>query len=197
MRLGLQAAARVTFIGPNGSGKSFLALGYVAKMRSAIVVDPKHEIELPGFRISHDPVQMRLSPRVIWRPPGTMAERDVADAAGYAAMCRNNTTLYVDEIGAVCNATAMGDWLKAAIRMGRSKGVGVWGATQRPKDVHNLWFSEAWTLLVSPLLAGFDRDKVRGFVADDYIQLVTQEWPPYTWYLYHRGNRTGEMIRAG
>lgn len=193
---GLRAREKVTIIGPNGTGKSYLALGYVQKMPSAIVHDPKHEIELPGFEVTEDPRDLLRKPRLIWRPPLLADPLKVGDMCGYAALTRGNTCLYLDEAAYVTTSAQIGRWLAAAIRMGRSKGVGIWAATQRPKDVHNLFFSEAWVILCSPLVVGFDRDKIRGFTGEDFASVVTKEWPPFTFYMVRRGQKTGRMIRV-
>jgi energy-coupling factor transporter ATP-binding protein EcfA2 len=196
MREAVRAQEKVTFIGPNGTGKSHLALGYCACMPSAIVHDPKHEIELDGFVTSSDEAVLLTEPRVIWRPPLLADPIAVGDVAGYAALKRQHTCLYLDEAAYVSTASRIGRWLSAAIRMGRSAGVGIWGATQRPKDVSNLFFSEAWVIICSPWVVGFDQEKIRGFVGEDFRSIVTKSWPEYTFYMVRRGEKTGRMIRA-
>ncbi|AEJ41354.1 hypothetical protein TPY_3202 [Sulfobacillus acidophilus TPY] len=196
-RWALRAADKVTIIGPNGSGKSFLALGYVAHMPSVIVHDPKHEIELPDFVIISRAEDMLRHPRVIWRSPQLADPVDAGNWAGYAALQRKHTCLYLDEAALVTTANRIGPWLRAAIITGRSQGVGVWAATQRPKDVSNLFFSEAHAILVSPLLVGFDVEKVKGFVPEDYLSLRNKEFPPFSFYAVRRGEKHGRLIRAG
>lgn len=193
---GLRAREKVTIIGPNGTGKSYLALGYVAKMPSAIVHDPKHEIELPGFKVTEDQRDLMREARVIWRPPVLADPIQVGNVAGYAALMRKHTCLYLDEAAHVSSSTRIGPWLRAAITMGRSDEVGIWAATQRPVDVHNLFFSEAWVILCSPLVVGFDRDKIKGFTGDDFISIVRKQWPPFTFYMVRRGEKTGRVIRV-
>lgn len=191
-----RAAEKVTIIGPNGTGKSHLALGYVRHIPSAIVHDPKHEIELPGFTVTEDRRDLMKYAQVIWRAPLLMDTQVVADALGYAALTRTATTLYLDEAAYVTDSHRISKWLGAAIRMGRSKNVGIWAATQRPKDVHNLFFSEAHVIAVSPIVVGFDREKIRGFTGDDFETVCNQEQPQFSFYVIYRGEKTGTVIRV-
>lgn len=192
----ISPAHHAAFIGPNGSGKSYLALGYVASVTSVIVHDPKREITLPGFPILENPADLYRYPRVIWRPPALSDPLTTADAAASAAIRRGHTLLYLDEAALAAPGQRIGAWLREAFLAGRSRGVAIWGATQRPKDVHNMIFSEAWAFFIAPTLAGFDRAKVRGFVGEDFEPLCQKLWPPYTFLAYTRGQPAGTPIRA-
>lgn len=170
---------RVTIIGPTGSGKSVLALSYVRRAASGIVLDVKHEIALPGWAVTTDPQELWTAPRLIWRPAGTMDPVVAGGLAGAAALARGETVLYLDEAALVAPGQRIHDHLRAAIMTGRSRGVAVWAATQRPVLVSNLFFSEAQAFFAAPLTLASDRQKVAGWVPD-YDTWAQQDWPPYT-----------------
>lgn len=186
---------KVAIIGPNGSGKSYLGLGYVGQMDSAIVHDPKQEIALEGFVVTSTPRDLLVYPRVIFRPDWLMDPVEAGDIAGWAALKRNGTCLYLDEAAMVAPGQRIGPWLRAAIITGRSLGVGVWAAMQRPMNVHNLLLSEAWVYLVSPFLLAGDKAKMAGLVKN-LETFCNAEWPRYTFAYYRRGESTWQAVRA-
>lgn len=186
---------KLTIIGENGSGKSRLALGYVQHMPSAIVYDPKHEISLKGFVITTDAARLWTGARVIYRPSGEMDPVEVGDILGRAVLDRKNTCLYLDEAALIAPGQRIAPKLRAAIITGRSLKIGIWASTQRPIDVHNLFFSEAHAFFVSPNLIGGDAQKVRGFVRG-YAEFTGKHWPKHTFWFYRKGEEKGKAVRA-
>lgn len=186
----------VTIMGQRGSGKSTVALGYVSQMPSAIVVDTKGEIMLPDWLVTEDPAAMGENARVIWRPPLLADAAQAADVAAYWAYRRGATCLYFDELGESAKQGRLGGWVRACYWRGRTRGVGVWGATVRPKQVDNAAFSEASWLWVAlhPQLPAFDADKVAGFVGPDYRDMRQRAWDPFTWYVYRAGQEHGAVV---
>lgn len=186
----------MTFIGPNGTGKSVLALFYIQQMASAIILDSKHEITLSGFTVTADPREMGRLARVIWRPDDTADPVETGDLAGWYAKKRKHTCLYLDEAALVAPGQKIGRHLRGAIITGRADGVGIYAATQRPKDVHNLFFSEAWAYFVSLLVTSFDREKILGFVGEDFLKHIhLAESMSYAFYAVRRGEKPGRIIR--
>jgi hypothetical protein len=175
----VRLSERVTIIGPTGSGKSVLALSYVCRAASGIVLDVKHEITLPGWAVTTDPQELWTTPRLIWRPAGTMDPIVAGGLAGAAALARGETVLYLDEAALVAPGQRIHDHLRAAIMTGRSRGVAVWAATQRPVLVSNLLFSEAQAFFAAPLTLASDRQKVAGWIPG-YDAWAQQDWPPHT-----------------
>jgi len=191
----LSPQEKVAIIGPNGSGKSYLALGYVGQMASALVHDVKSEIDLPGFAVTDNPQDLLRYPRCIYRAPLLGDPVEAGDILGWAALKRHGTCVYLDEAALAAPGQRIGPWLRAAIITGRSLGVGVWAAMQRPMNVHNLLLSEAWAYLVSPFLLSGDKAKVAGFVKN-VETFCSQPWPRYTFAYYRRGEDTWQPIRA-
>ncbi|PSR33024.1 MAG: hypothetical protein C7B46_11520 [Sulfobacillus benefaciens] len=193
-----------TIIGPNGVGKSVLARWYAGKMPSIIIVDSKHDTPaLPGFVVSEDPKAMGRTARIVWRPPRLADPIQTGDLAAWYALQRGATCLMLDEAALVAPGQRMGPYLRAAIITGRSPGVGVWALTQRPKDVHNLFFTEAWAYFVSPWVSGVDMDKIQGFLPEEFgtkrqklLANVPAEASRYAWYVVERGQSRGNIIRV-
>ncbi|POB11433.1 hypothetical protein [Sulfobacillus sp. hq2] len=196
MRPKISPYEKVTIIGENGSGKSTLALGYVKNMPSAIIHDPKHEVQLPNFHITENPRDLLRFARVIWRSPGDMDPVDAGNILGEAVLTRKWTCLSLNEAALVAPGQRMGPKLRQAIITGRSLKIGVWAETQRPVDVHNLFFSEAHAYFASPNLIKSDAQKVVGFVRG-YDEFSSQTWPKFTWLFYRKGEGTAQILKLG
>lgn len=193
-----------TIIGPNGVGKSVLGRWYAEKMPSIIIVDSKHDTPaMPGFVVSEDPQAMGRTARIVWRPPRLADPIHTGDLAAWYALQRGATCLMLDEAALVAPGQRMGPYLRAAVITGRQPGIGVWALTQRPKDVHNLFFTEAWAYFVSPWVSGVDMDKIQGFLPEEFVTLRQQILAKggqnanrYAWYVVQRGQSTGTIIRV-
>jgi hypothetical protein len=71
--------------------------------------------------------------------------------------------------------------LATLVRLGRQRGFGTWFASQRPKDVPSLFFTESEHWLIFDLLTQDDRDKVAGYAGDEVRKRLTK---PYSfWYM--------------
>lgn len=144
----------VTTIGHTGSGKSHLLRALLAQRRYVVVLGTKpKDPTLDGFvsdgftRISR------------WPPPGDVSRvllwpriRERADLAGLGPTFRNalddifiegSWTVYVDELHYAESRLGLGDQLTDLWEQGRSLGVSVVAATQRPANVSLLAYSQA------------------------------------------------------
>jgi hypothetical protein len=170
---------RVAVVGMTGSGKSLATGFYLAGYQNVIALDSKGDSEgkdgLKKFwpallQIGQPPaIFTRLKDlvkfgagRAIYRPePGEM------DFSYYEAFYRwiydrKNTIVWTDEVYSVCDGQELPFHYKAIFTRGRSRQVGSWNCTQRPKFVPNFLFSEAEHILQFRLQLETDRDKMAG-----------------------------------
>ena len=82
-----------------------------------------------------------------------------------AVMERENITLYIDEVYGVVQGRNATDALRAVITRGRELGIGVWSATQRPKDIPLIVISEADWFFMFQLRVEGDRKRMAEFMA--------------------------------
>lgn len=160
---------RVCAIGPTGSGKTELMRVLLARLPSVIIIDPKHQFTWGRLaianpqrygRMAHDlktlVAQLHEIERangtdpVIYRPPSLdLLPSNIArvDAVFEIALARRHTTVYVDEMSYLTGTASafqekIPNWFRA-VTTGRSRGVGVWSAFQRPSNVPLLAMSES------------------------------------------------------
>ena len=175
---------RVFFGGRTGSGKTTLAdrlirtLGY-----RTVVIDPKHSWSFPGYIYSqrYDPNPATL--RQVFRPRDD-ADDAWADLVGYLSDVWGYdvpTVVYIDELTSVTTPRRAPRVLATRVRLGRQRGCGTWYASQRPKDVPSLFFTEAEHWAVFDLLTQDDRDKVSGYMGDKVRDRVVEKYA--FWYM--------------
>lgn len=85
-----------------------------------------------------------------------------------AAWTAGGTVIYVDETTLITPARTLLPALGKAIRTGRERMVGVWCASQRPKELPSAIFTESEHIFTFCLSYSKDRDKVREFTSDGY-----------------------------
>lgn len=130
-----------------------------------VALDPKHDL-----RIGDAPVTDRFKPhlrrQIIRIPPYGGDELLAYDDAIWAIWERGHGILYVDETTMVMPSRVIRPAIGAAIRTGRSRGLGVWCASQRPKDLPSAVFTETEHFFVFQLNFESDREKVTSFTSD-------------------------------
>lgn len=156
-------------VGQNGSGKSVL-LTTIARAHSRIVVyDPKDDpaAAVPGAAVvdTAREVVRRLPGRVLYRPggPEMRAVGDFVDeiCRGLLASARRGdppTALAIHELGDLTTPYRIGDGLSELIRKGRSLGITVLMASQRPQGISVMARSEAQHVAMFTLLDPGDRE---------------------------------------
>jgi len=177
---------RVFFGGRTGSGKTTLAdrlirtLGY-----RTVVIDPKHCWgKFPGYQKvkKYDPRSDAL--RQVFQPHDDVSDgwadsvAFLSDVWGYDVP----TVVYVDELTSMTTPRTAPRVLSTLVRLGRERGYGTWFATQRPKDVPSLFFTEAEHWCVFDLITQDDRDKVAGYLGDKVRDRIREKYA--FWYYY-------------
>lgn len=129
-----------------------------------VCLDAKHD-----FKLGDAPIVREFNPKLdrqIIRAPIGPDEEAAWDRAIWATWERGNGILYIDETTLITPARTLRPALGAAIRTGRSRGLGVWCASQRPKDLPSPIFTETEHFFIFQLTFAADREKVVSFTSD-------------------------------
>jgi hypothetical protein len=165
-------ADRAAIFGRTGSGKTTLVRDRLLRgVRRYAVIDPKHEFVIPGaaVRYKYDPRPQH----VIYRYP---SPGDPGEMAWYNDLIlrifnAGRRLIVIDETHFVTKANPTSAGVARAMRMGRSKGVGVWLLTQSPTRVPHEMLSQTEHLFIFHLQHTGDQKRV--------IQLVGKQIVPY------------------
>lgn len=143
---------RAAFTGKTGSGKTFAARELLAPMRRLIVIDPKMQLipdkkwrlEAPtreAYKALRDGEFARIAH---WQPPAVDDDGfPVWDSIFNDIWEIQDVVLWIDEMYMVAKNGRLSFPLRRLYTIGRSLGIGVWAATQRPAWVPVEMFSEA------------------------------------------------------
>lgn len=190
-------------IGLTGCGKSYLAHQLLYGHKNIVVIDPKREFELAGATIVQTPDQFIRCKRypIIYRPIKELLASVGAYNEVYAECYQRcdksdmKMTVYTDELACVGNANVFPPALRICYMLGRSKGLTMIGATQRPSGVPLCCLSEAKRWYVFFLNHPSDVDKIRGLCRGYPKQPTESE---YIFYYYRVGsNIPASMKKIG
>lgn len=179
----IKRSERALFVGRTNSGKTTLAdrlirfLGY-----RTVVLDPKHTWDFPGYQQVqvYDPDPNLI--RQVFRPISD-ARTGWADAETFLNSVWHAgipCVVYVDELTSLSTPWKTIPRLADFQRLGRQRGFGLWTATQRPKDIPNLFLTEADHWFVFDLRHEADREKCAGFLGVKVGDRITEEYA--FWY---------------
>lgn len=161
---------RLLFIGTNGSGKTQLASRMLRDYPRAIVIDLKGDFPNPWDKaqiITKPPIGKSRAiewqqPHIIYRPdpqyllgkyPTVFLQQMFIRARQRGK--REPFIFYVDE-GLFLESIGAQTWLKILAVSGRSMGIGLWVAAQRPRGIPVAVRTEAWTWYIFYL--SYDED---------------------------------------
>lgn len=187
---------RVVLVGTTGSGKTTL-LRYLIRTRPYVLLyDPKgdeawEDGEWLTVRSTDRLPRKSFPPRVRYYPhPELLREKEEIDRFFWYAYHARNLVVVVDE---AYLATLAGTWMPpgyhACITQGRSRGVGVWTATQRPHKIPQVILSEAEHMFIFRLNSPVDRNAIwqwAGISPRDIAAL-----PKRVWYYSSQGDSEG------
>lgn len=172
---------RIALVGTTGSGKSTLARHLLALYPWVVIYDPKHE-HYDGYIVtSVDRLPKKPLPVIIYQPRSQdITDPDELNRFFHWVYLRGNTVLYVDEAYLATNGgKTMPLYYLACLAQGRSRGIGVITATQRPNRIPQIILSECEHWFVFRLNSPNDRYTVTewtGIAADDIAALDKRAW---------------------
>lgn len=180
----IKSNQRVCFIGKTGSGKSYLANRLIRNFKKVLLYDPKHEHkkEFPKAKVTSklSQVQKWLEEKeffIIFQPFDVNAEK-------FNELCKivfrkGNLIFVLDEV----ENLEFTYWHEKIIRMGRTRGVGIFHLIQRPCFIpSNYILSENEHFFLFKLSLKSDRKKVEGFIGERAEELRTIEEFHYLYY---------------
>lgn len=200
---------RIFLSGMTGSGKSVLARRLLAARPDALVLiyDAKDEIKWPGYqRFTKLSKLIAANPkRAIYAP--NIAELDnpkywdfffkfafFRQKKNFKKKIKINTIVYVDEAYAVTDGETIPFYYKAGLTRGRSLGLEIWSATQRPKNIPQFLMSEVQQTYIFFHQMPQDKIKLRGMfsVTDDLLESISYENHEF---VYINGNRISGKLK--
>ncbi len=195
---------RLLLLGANGSGKSVLASGMLGAGYLWVALDSKGDFKAPDPHVTLRTPQdrrwrwMRDRP-ILYRPKpeyNNGAWLDLVLRGLYFRAQREGKkrpfVVYVDEALYLAK-TGHTQWLAALAVSGRSLGVGLWVASQRPKWIPVEVRSEAWRTYVFFLQHKEDEKEVvrdsKGLITEEDLQRAAVD---YSFWELRRG-KAGRM----
>ncbi|MBT9174003.1 MAG: hypothetical protein DDT21_02414 [Syntrophomonadaceae bacterium] len=172
-----------------GSGKSRLLTRLAGAYSRALIVDPKDDPEamLPNAAVVYDALSaVRALPgRVIYRP----RRADMAQLGAHVDRVLDRIwslggghAVILHELGDLAGADRVPPVLAECYRKGRSRGIPMLAATQRPVDIPRVAISEASHIFAFALMDQRDRDTLAAYMGDQ-----VRAGLPFTHSFWYRG----------
>jgi hypothetical protein len=201
----------ITCVGATGSGKTTLALKLIGYRQYVAVLATKNrdeslypKLQAKGYKLTGDPdLDYQKTPRVIFRPkleaPTGEAQEEQREAFRRLLVNVFNEggwCLYGDEIRYLSQNLGLSTELETLWLQGRSMGVSMVVATQRPVSIPVLAFESATHLF---LFRATDRTNIQrmsefGGADVDLIRYTVPRLPRYE--VLYVDTRTGQMLRT-
>lgn len=177
---------RVLICGFSGSGKSTLARALFYGQRNLVVVDSKHEEELPRSLTVFDSAGFRQafpqrSTRILFRPDPDDVKGVELDKVCRRVLVYGRTMLLIHDVGEYATATRIVKGLRRMEMLGRSVSAPVVTLAQRPIGLHNDILAEANHIFAFDLSLEDDRRKLAGIGGPDFLTASAERFGFLYW----------------
>jgi len=193
---------RVALIGATGTGKTTFARYLVEdpNKRNSVVYDAKISDAITRWQTTQrfyedfDLLQRSQENRLVFRPSfAESLDAEAQDAFFEWIYWRRYTRLYIDEATALKGGTNPSFHLQACIARGRERGVSTVIASQRPKRVPLILFSESEHFVVFRLNLMEDRLRVYELTGIDPVEQTTLENYEFFYYSALTGQSSNRL----
>lgn len=181
----IKSNERVCVCGKTGSGKSHLVRQLLSCFNRVIFFDPKREnFDLKGDVVYNlDDVKEKIKQPNFFIIYAPLSLND----AEFDEFCKlvyyeGNLTLILDEVISL-GSHKVNEWHNRLIRLGRSRGIGIWHLIQRPSFVSNYILSESEHFFLFKLQTEQDRKKIKGIIGD--CAELLNDLPQYHFVYYN------------
>ena len=181
----IKSNERVCVCGKTGSGKSFLVRQLISTFDRVIFFDPKREnFDLKGKVVyTLEEVEKNIKENKFFLIYAPLSMSDLA----FNRFCeivyhQGNMTLILDEVITLGNHK-VNEWHNRLIRLGRSRGIGLWHLIQRPAFVSNYILSESEHFFLFKLQTEIDRRKIKGIIGE--CAELLNDLPEYHFVYYN------------
>lgn len=209
-RLDWRQGEHLTAIGHTGSGKSHAVRLLLPLRGHSVVFGTKpRDATLKAFRRDgwvrytewppepHDD-RVLLWPSVQTIPDDIVNQRRVFADALADVFAQGGWCVYLDELPYIVNTLRLGDYPELLWQQGRSLGVSLVAAAQRPRHVPLLAFSQATHLLLWRASDAADLQRLAeiGGVNTDAVRRIVARLPPYAFLHVNTRNGALQISRA-
>jgi hypothetical protein len=151
----LEIGQRGLCCGQTGSGKSFLCIRLLPSRGRLCIIDPKREFDYPGVPIIDNPeaIRRKKPERFIYRPKESLiTDREAYNQVYEFCYRAGGYFIYTDEVIAVMRGMEPPQYLNICVQLGRSKGITMLFATQRPARIPANLVSESQKFYIFTLV---------------------------------------------
>ena len=184
--ISIKSNDRALIIGKTGSGKSYWIKKMLPSFNRFIFYDPKHQHNDVKALLVKDIKALRSAfykyPKIIYRP--FVPNDDEFNEICRICYFRGNMTLILDEVSYHVSSNRIQHFHKILMTTGRTRGIGVWNCTQRPREVvHNVLISETDHVICFRLNLLTDRKKLAESFSE--IFMTADELTDYKYIYYN------------
>ncbi len=185
-------------VGRTGTGKSFLGHYLIDWNRANLaIIDPKGDFETPNeIPVYHYGWQIRLfkPKRFVYRPhPREFGDLRTLDIVFRYVYGRGGTDVFIDDLFGIINYARFPQHLRLCYMLGRSRGIRMLSAFQRPATMPLFMLSEARRFYAFAVNIHEDAKRLASFIPGYEPALLANEHQ-FWFYAVQSGMKTARIL---